>query len=142
MIRLDNNLCKSGYCYGHKKNWNSENYRFPYCSAFFRPTNKIATKDSKLASSGIHLPICKVLELKEVDNKVTRENTKDKAISSKIFEELFISNLLGSRWITLKELEHFYESKGLKSNTDTIRVLAQEVLIETEEEKEKRVSDR
>lgn len=125
--KLDKNLCKSGFCSSYKEESESSKYRLPFCCAFLRPTSYIATADSKLVSSAIHVPICQVLKIKETEKSLTRKNSKGKAISFTIFDELFIENMLGSRWLTFKELEEFYEKKEIFSHVDRIRVHAQEV---------------
>ena len=135
--KLDANICKSGYCLSNQKNKHSENYRFPYCSAFLRPTTYLTKPDSSLVSTGIHIPICMVKKIQETDVKVDKKNTKDRAISHSIFEELFVKNNIGSRWIPIDELEKFYKEKGINSETGVIRIHAQEVIIESEEEKNK-----
>ncbi len=125
--KLDKNLCKAGFCSNYKGEEESSGYRLPFCSAFLRPTSYIATADSKLVSTAIHVPICQVLKIKENEKSLTRKNSKGKAISFTIFDELFIENMLGSRWLNFKELEEFYESKDVFSHVDRIRIHAQEV---------------
>jgi hypothetical protein len=125
--KLDKNLCKAGFCTNYKGEEESSGYRLPFCSAFLRPTSYIATADSKLVSTAFHVPICQVLKIKENEKSLTRKNSKGKAISFTIFDELFIENMLGSRWLNFKELEEFYESKDVFSHVDRIRIHAQEV---------------
>jgi hypothetical protein len=133
--KMEGNLCKSGYCMGYQDSNKDKEFRFPYCSGFIRPTTKILNSENKLVSTGIHIPICFVIEKSNSDHKLTKENCQNKSISYKIFEELFHSNMLGSRWIKIKELEHFYEQKGIGAMVNNIRVHAQEIRIQTEEEK-------
>lgn len=125
--KLDKNLCKSGFCSNYEGKKKTGGYRFPYCSAFLRPTSYIASADSKLVSTGIHVPICEVLKIKETEKSLTSKNIKGKAVSYKIFDELYVEQMLGSRWLTFDELKNFYESKDLLSYQDRIRVHAQEV---------------
>lgn len=125
LIKMKNNICDSNFCKG--PNENRGEYRFPYCSAFLRPTSKLQNSDSKLITSGYHVPLCQTLSLLDIDGKLTKQSIKDKSIKGNIFEELFISNIAGSRWITIEDLEKFYEDKGISSNINTIRVHAQEV---------------
>lgn len=133
--KLKDNICESGYCSTTSGSKNSKNYRFPYCSAFLRPTSYLTKPDSSLVSSGIHIPICMVHKIKEKDVKIDKKNSKGKSVGYKIFEELFIDNHLGSRWIPISELENFYREKGINSETGRIRVHAQEVILQSEEEK-------
>lgn len=125
--KLDKTLCKSGYCSNYDGEGSNRGYRFPFCSAFLRPTSYIASADSKLVSTGIHVPICEVLKIKENQKSLTSENIKGKAVSYKIFDELYTEQMLGSRWLTFDELHEFYNSKDLLSYQDRIRVHAQEV---------------
>ncbi len=134
MDKLDKNICQSGFCADVDGSKNSGNFRFPYCSAFLRPTSKIEKPDSKLLTTGDHIPICSVRSLSVSENKLTKENIKDKCVSHKIFEELFITNLLGSRWMTFDELDKFYKDKGINSEMGRIRVHAQEILGQTDEQ--------
>jgi len=135
--KLDQHFCTSGFCKSSKGKWNSGDYRYPFCSAFLRPTNNLTKPDSILKSSGIHLPICKVNKLREKKTKITGINSKKYSVSSKIFEESFIAGHLGSRWISFNELDDFYQKIGLNSETSRIRVHAQEILFQTEEEANK-----
>lgn len=134
--KMEDNLCKSGYCKGPKSK-NRADYRFPYCSGFLRPTSKIQDGDSKLITTGLHIPICQVRNLFTRDNKITKENSKDRSIKGHIFEELFMSAIAGSRWISIDELDSFYTEKGISSIMHNIRVHAQEVDIQTDFDKNK-----
>lgn len=125
--KLNKNLCQSGFCSNYKGEDEAFGYRLPFCCAFLRPTSYISSADSKLVSTGIHVPICQVLKIKEHEKSLTSKNAKGKAISFNIFDEMFIENMLGSRWLNFKELEDFYESKDIFSHSDRIRVHAQEV---------------
>ncbi|MCU0431439.1 MAG: hypothetical protein MUF42_15855 [Cytophagaceae bacterium] len=123
--KMESNLCNSGFC--HKgNNINEKNFRFPFCSAFLRPTSPILQNDSKLISTGIHIPVCEVLKIKENFKSLTKKNTKDTKVSQLIFEELFNNYLLGSRWLKISELEEFYEKRGITNISNMIRVHAQE----------------
>lgn len=133
--KLENHLCNSKYCDGDVS---SKNFRLPYCSGFLRPTNKMQTADSKLVTTGVHVPICFISKLKETEFKLTKKNCNEHSISSKVFEDLFHSNMIGSRWISIDELENFYEEKQIASFTNTIRIHAQEVTILSDEEKYKK----
>jgi hypothetical protein len=87
-----------------------------------------------LVSNGLHIPICNVKQIQIDDKKVSRKNTKGKGVTYKIFEELFVNDLIGSRWMTYKELEDFYQKCDVPAMTNTIRVHAQEVILATEEQ--------
>ena len=98
--KLDTNLCQSGMCVSVNGNKNSRNYRFPFCSAFLRPTSNLIKPDSTLVSTGIHIPICMVKKIQLKDKKVDKKNSKGKSIEHNIFEELFIENHIGSQVIS------------------------------------------
>ena len=51
--------------------------------------------------------------------------------------ELFMTNIAGSRWISIDELEEFYVQKNIISYANRIRVHAQEVDVTFEDEKNK-----
>ncbi len=127
--KLFTNMCNSGYCYGEHGDNLPEKFRLPYCSSFLRPTSKVNKPDSKLLTSGIHVPICVTKVLANQGNKLTKFNCAQDSVSFKIFEELFINNLIGSRFISFEELEFFYQEKGINSEVARIRVHAQEVII-------------
>ena len=133
--KLHNNICLSGYCMNSNNERHSSNYRFPYCSAYLRPTSYLTKPDSTLISTGTHIPICMVRKIKEHDVKLNKKNTKGKSIGNRIFEELFVNNHIGSRWISIDKLEQFYQDKGINSATGRIRVHAQEVILQSDQEK-------
>jgi len=133
--KMKSNICDSNFCKGPEGNRGE--YRFPYCSAFLRPTSKLQNADSKLITTGFHVPLCQTLALLEKEGKLTKQTIKDKSIKGNIFEELFISNIAGSRWISIDLLEDFYEAKGINSNLNSIRIHAQEVDTFSEFEKNK-----
>lgn len=129
LSKMERNLCSSGFCKDHNGEKYPPSYRLPFCCGFLRPTSKLQSSESKLVSTGVHLPICEVKKIRETDNKITKNNILDRSISNKNFEELFNDNILGSRWISIDTLEDFYESRGLNSLTDSIRIHAQEVIM-------------
>lgn len=125
LLKMKNHICDSDFCTGSGNK--HDEYRFPYCSAFLRPTSKLQHGDSKLITSGYHVPLCQALAILNVDGKLTKKSIKEKSIKGSIFEELFNNNIAGSRWISIEELEKFYDDKGIVSNINTIRIHAQEV---------------
>ena len=135
--KLDKNLCQSGFCHNSSGSKHSQNYRFPYCSAFLRPTSYLEHPESYLISSGIHLPICMVNKIKENEKAITQSNSKQVSVGNNIFEDLFLNQHIGSRWMKIEELERFYAEKNITSQLGRIRVHAQEVHYETEEERNK-----
>lgn len=128
--KMIKNLCSSGFCKG-----DDNKYRLPYCSGFLRPTSKIQKLDSSLKTTGLHIPICIVKKMaKDGEKKLTKSNIASMSLTSKIFEEMFNANMIGSRWISIDELERFYEEKGLNSLTSEFRIHAQSVRKVIEEE--------
>jgi len=136
MKKMDLTLCKSGYCKGKNQENKPDSYRLPYCCGFFRPTDRIMNSDSSLKSSGFHIPMCEMFKYLNKHGKITKKEIAQKSVSNKIFEDLFILNLAGSRWIDMKYLDRFYMEKGLDSFMQNISLRAQEFIISSEEEKQ------
>jgi hypothetical protein len=126
--KLDANLCQAGLCHSTDGSRQGEDYRMPYCSAFLRPTTTIGKPDQLLQTTGWHIPVCAVNKIRKTELSLKRSDIKDRTVSYKIFEEMMISNMIGSRWISFNELDAFYESRGILKNTNRIRVHAREVL--------------
>ncbi len=124
--KLEKILCKNKLCHSSEGNKTSNRYRFPYCSAFLRPTDKIQENDSKLMSSGFHLPVCSASKMLEKDGKIEKKSIKEEAFKSHIFEELFNSNMIGSRWIDIDKIEEIYKENDIFEKSDRIRLYAQE----------------
>ena len=55
--RLRSFTCEAGLCSSGNRD---QSFRFPHCTAFLRPTDRLQRSDQKLLSSGEHLPICKI----------------------------------------------------------------------------------
>ena len=70
--KLYNLLCNKNMC---SCSGNTD-YRFPCCSAFLRPTDKIQKGNQKLLSSGLHVPLCKIHELWEEGPRGIRANLR------------------------------------------------------------------
>lgn len=126
--KMTNLLCKNKLCHSSAGNKTSNKYRLPYCSAFLRPTDKVQNSDSKLISSGYHLPICNALKLIESEGKIEKKMIKEESFSSHIFEELFNSNMVGTRWIETEDLEKIYEENKIFKKSDRIKLYAQEII--------------
>ena len=126
--KLENILCKNKLCHSTSGTKTSNKYRFPYCSGFLRPTDKIQENDSKLMSSGFHLPVCTAMKMLESDEKIEKKLIKEEAFKSHIFEELFNSNMIGSRWIDLDKIEEIYNENEIFEKSDRIRLYAQEFI--------------
>ena len=126
--KLENILCKNNLCQSSQGLRTSSKYRFPYCAGFLRPTDKIQDNDSKLMSSGMHLPVCTAMKMINEDEKIEKKLIKEQAFKSHIFEELFNNNMIGSRWIDVDELDEIYEKNQIFEKSDRIRLYAQEFI--------------
>lgn len=120
-------LCDRDYCCSNTgNNYADSIYRLPYCSGFIRPTDKLQENNSKLMSSGYHVPLCKAIELAGEYGKITKEDIRHQSFTSSIFEELFNENMVGSRWISITELDELYAQNEIFSDTSRILLYAQE----------------
>lgn len=127
MTKMKKLLCDRDYCCGsNDTNHANTQFRLPYCSGFIRPTDKLQENNSKLMSSGYHLPLCKAIELAGEYGKITKSDIKGKSFSSNLFEELFNDNMVGSRWIKISEIDDFYAENNIFSDTNRILLYAQE----------------
>ena len=95
---------------------NNRPYTLPHCCAFFRPTDRLQQFNSRLATTGYHIRRCDIDRVCEFakdgkGNKViTPEISMGHGISYKIFEELFNTERLGSRWLTYEQLQRFHQT--------------------------------
>lgn len=126
--KMINNTCEKGLC---ECKSNANDYRFPYCTSFLRPTDALQNSKSPFISTGYHLPICKLDDVTEKGVQdgefISQESIKDQSISSELFEELFNSKKLGSKFMNQKELNQFYESINLQELNNTVIIYAQEL---------------
>ncbi|MFD0994241.1 hypothetical protein [Tenacibaculum geojense] len=121
-------LCNNKLCHTSSGTKTSTKYRLPYCSGFLRPTDKIQESDSKLISTGYHLPICNALKLIENEGKIEKKMIKEESFKSHIFEELFNNNMIGTRWIDVETLEKIYEENQVFKKSERIKLYAQEII--------------
>jgi hypothetical protein len=126
--KMDKHLCKSGFCNNEDGNKKLKNYRMPYCCAFLRPTSKLQNSDSKMVSTGLHIPVCEVKKIMETEKSLNKDNIQGKNVSYKIFDELFNARMIGSRWLTYEEHTKFYEERKLLEIDNIIRLHAQEII--------------
>ncbi len=130
LTKLEDNLCKSGYCHNEYGQKVDGSFRLPFCCGFLRPTNRIQTSDSKLVTMGMHVPVCVVQGIRNANGvKLTKKGILSNSISHLSFGEAFTANTLGSRWMTTMEMQTFYKEKGLLDHHDIIRVHAIEYQI-------------
>lgn len=120
-------LCDKDVCCAKE---DESEYRFPCCSAFLRPTDKLQKPDQKFLSTGEHLPICKIDQCKSIGTRgaelLEYENIKDISLSSEMFEFLFNKGKIGSKELTYDQLEELYSDFLVKSSGDQVVVYAQE----------------
>lgn len=129
--KLENNICKKGYCLCEKGNNYSITYRYPYCTAFLRPTDKLQYKNSPFTSSGMHIPICRINDVtieSSEGNKILKKNLmRESSLSHKTFEESFNYNQIGSRWMPYEEAEKLYEEHNILDKNQSLIVHVQEL---------------
>lgn len=130
--RMSDNLCASSFCTSADGKLATGEFRYPFCCAFLRPTDKLQFKDSSLTSSGMHIPICKigdVVEDKDGSKKLKRSKMIETSINQTVFEECFNSNQVGSRWMTYKEAEELYTKHKILEEGERIILHAQELQV-------------
>ncbi len=130
--KMSDNLCANSYCLSSNGKKSTGEFRYPYCSAFLRPTDKLQFKDSPFTSSGMHIPICKIGDVadeKEGVKKLKRSKIIETAINQKVFEECFNSNQVGSRWMDYVDAELLYTKHKILDSGERIILHAQELQI-------------
>jgi hypothetical protein len=127
--RLQALCCKDGLCDENDPPESAPAYRLPFCAAFLRPTDRLQRPDSTLISSGVHVPVCVALtvSLDAVGGRaLKREPIRGRAVSQRLFEELFNRNMLGSRWLPYEHVEALYRQHRILDAGQRIVVHAQE----------------
>ena len=80
--------------------------------------------------SGYHVPLCVVNRLWQITQqggrKLDSKKFRSEAVTHQIFEELFNTNMLGSRWLTYEELENLYQEHKLLEVGERIIIHVQE----------------
>lgn len=125
--RMKGFLCDKGIC---KNNSETRQYRFPYCSSFLRPTDKLQHPNQAFISTGEHLPICYLNECGSISARGAKvleyENIRNISLSHEMFEELFSQGKIGSKPLSLEELAILYEDTSIISRKDRVLLYAQE----------------
>lgn len=120
-------LCDKKVC---KSKQNSNDYRFPCCSAFLRPTDKLQRADQKFLSKGEHIPVCKIDECSSEGPRggklLEYKNMREVALSNEAFEFLFNKGKIGSDYMTQDELHDLYSGALVDASADRVVVYAQE----------------
>lgn len=130
--RLRSLCCTGGLCRCEESVDDAppSSYRLPYCAAFLRPTDRLQKADATLLSSGLHVPVCVAasIDLESSGGRVLRRDPlRSKAVSQRLFEELFHRSMLGSRWLAYKELELLYRDHEVITKGEHLVVHAQEL---------------
>lgn len=88
-------------------------FRFPYCAAFFRPTDKLQSASQELRSSGEHIPVCMIDGLIKVGPRggknLEYEEIRRVSLNHLVFEDLFCNGKIGSRTLSMEELAELYD---------------------------------
>jgi len=127
--RLELHNCTSGLCKEPTAYASVNKYRYPYCSAFLRPTSKILRTSQKMKSTGQHIPLCNIINLcSPKGGTIKKDSFIDSAISHNIFDESFNNYHLGSGWMPIGDMEEYYTKRNLFDLASNVRIYAQEVL--------------
>jgi hypothetical protein len=130
MNKMRSVFCDAGFCDSPAGGTAPQDYRLPYCSAFLKPTDKLQSPNSPLISSGLHVPICvafrTMVSTAQGKKKIEKEKIRNQSLSHKVFEEIFNSNMLGSRWLLYDDVEKLYRDHRIIEPEETIVIHAQE----------------
>jgi hypothetical protein len=125
--KLQTFACNGGLC---KDISGATSFRFPFCSAFLRPTDKLQHPDQKFISSGEHLPICRIDACSTQSSRggslLEYEHIRETSLSGEAFVYLFTSGKVGSRSLTYAELAGLYSRFRIASESDHLVIYAQE----------------
>jgi hypothetical protein len=129
LLKLKANLCDKDFCKQPAHLNGQLDYRFPYCCAYIRPTDKLQNSDSKMISQGIHIPVCSALQIKNDNgNKIEKNQVRHSTLTHEVFENLFNHSFIGSRWIAITELEEFYRDKKILEPDRSFKLYAKEII--------------
>lgn len=124
--KLKKSFCDKKVCHESQ-----DGYRFPCCSAFLRPTDRLQSASQALRSSGEHLPICKIKDVQSlsVQKKPILEWQKIRgtSLSAHAFDELFIDGRVGSARMKPQRLIDIYKDFLSEAGEDTLVLYAQEI---------------
>ena len=130
MEKLHTSLCETGLCKADEDSARSRAYRLPFCAGFLRPTDKLQQPDSRLISSGWHIPVCVALRAIEDtghgNKKIVAKRIRSECVTHKVFEEVFNSGMLGSRWLTYQEVGELYQRHKIFELGEKVVIHAQE----------------
>ncbi len=121
--RMSDAFCTADVC---MKKLIDSPYRLPYCAAFLRPTDQLQSVDSRHASTGYHIPVCKLDSMWEETgrggHRIPKEKFVNSTVTSNAFEEMFNGNMLGSDWMTYDEAEELYKKHKILTDTEQINL--------------------
>jgi hypothetical protein len=127
LSRLKVFLCDSGACMPSPE---EDTYRFPFCAAFLKPCDKLQNADQKLLSSGEHIPLCRIEEIKTKTKRgvpnLESEKVLKTSLNSAMFEILFTRGKIGSRHISYPDLKKLYADNLVSLSEDSVVVQSQE----------------
>ncbi|MFK7770219.1 MAG: hypothetical protein AB8B55_23615 [Mariniblastus sp.] len=134
--KMKRTFCDRGLCASTSKGDHS--FRFPYCTAFLRPTDQLQSPDTRIASTGEHIPVCQIDELRSLGKRggeiLSYKNMKDRSLNHAVFQDLFDRRKIGSRTIPYSELKSVYaDIKGLE-DLDRVILHVQEYRKNTNED--------
>lgn len=113
--KLNDLFCRHGCCTANSDQ--KDTYRLRCCAAFLRPTDELQDADARLISSGYHIPICRVEALwkptQRTGKKLTWQDFRSESVTYRVFEELFNTDMLGSKWMTTEALEDLYRTNHI-----------------------------
>lgn len=124
--KLKKTLCDCSYCDYNKSG--DRQFKFPPCAGFLRPTDKLQNNNSKMISSGVHIPVCKALEISESSKKLEKKHLRREYPNHYIFERLFNLDLVGSDWYEIHELEELYKNSEIMNSTETLKIYTTEFI--------------
>lgn len=125
--RLRSFTCEAGLCVSYSRD---PAFRFPHCTAFLRPTDRLQRSDQKLLSTGEHLPICKIESCATTTRRgasvLEYKAMRKVSLSGEAFEYLFTAGKVGSRMLSYHELTKVYANFEVAPNREHVVVHAQE----------------
>lgn len=110
LTRLEGCFCKALPCKGSEAA-EINDYRLPTCAAFLRPTHRLQSNKASVVSRGFYLPVCITQALWRNKSEISEEAVNNQVVRQAMFEELFNASLLGSRWLSIEELDALYLSQ-------------------------------
>ncbi|MBN9384731.1 MAG: hypothetical protein J0H74_28510 [Chitinophagaceae bacterium] len=122
-------FCMSAFCKRTPLENTPGSFKRPFCCAFIRPTNKFQ-ESNDLVTTGYHLPVCRVDDLKTEGYKeymLEFYKIRNASIDTEIFEELFNKEVLGSGWVEISMLENFYRETKVLEPSQKIVLYAQSI---------------